>query len=150
MTKIKLTNRKTPGFPNSEFQSNSGAASFNNNNNGNFHQTTGSLLYRPLSGQNASTTNDDYIDSQFQRPPSRIPTRSICLASFLCFAGSSLLVFGLMVLTGHMDAKFADRAWPMIIMGFLMFIPGAYHVRIAYYAHRGIPGYSFDDIPEFE
>jgi len=57
MTKIRLTNRKTAGSPNSEFQSNSGAASYNNNNNG-------SLLYRPLSGQNSSTTNDDYIDSQ--------------------------------------------------------------------------------------
>ncbi|ODN05271.1 Transmembrane protein [Orchesella cincta] len=143
MTKIRLTNRKAANSPNSEYPSNSGSASFNNNNNG-------SLLYRSLSGQNSSTTNDDYIDSQFQRPPSRIPTRSICLASFLCFAGSSLLVFGLLVLSGHLDAKFADRAWPMIIMGFLMFIPGAYHVRIAYYAHRGIPGYSFDDIPEFE
>lgn len=46
--------------------------------------------------------------------------------------------------------QFADRVWPMVIMGFLMFIPGAYHVRIAYYAYKGIPGYSFDDIPEFE
>ena len=31
-----------------------------------------------------------------------------------------------------------------------MFIPGAYHVRIAYYAYRKYPGFSFDDIPEFE
>lgn len=46
--------------------------------------------------------------------------------------------------------QFADRVWPMIIMGFLMFIPGAYHVRIAFYAYKGLPGYSFDDIPEFE
>jgi hypothetical protein len=31
-----------------------------------------------------------------------------------------------------------------------MFIPGAYHVRIAYYAFKGYIGYSFEDIPEFD
>ena len=31
-----------------------------------------------------------------------------------------------------------------------MFIPGAYHVRIAYYAYKGYDGYSYDDIPEFD
>jgi hypothetical protein len=31
-----------------------------------------------------------------------------------------------------------------------MFIPGAYHVRIAYYAFKGYEGYSYDDIPEFD
>lgn len=31
-----------------------------------------------------------------------------------------------------------------------MFIPGAYHVRVAILAYRKVPGYSFDDIPEFE
>jgi len=56
----------------------------------------------------------------------------------------------MMILTGHLDPKYAERVGPMIIMGFLMFIPGAYHVRIAYYAFKGTPGYSFDDIPEFE
>jgi hypothetical protein len=31
-----------------------------------------------------------------------------------------------------------------------MFLPGAYHVTIAYFAYRQYPGYSFDDIPEFD
>lgn len=30
-----------------------------------------------------------------------------------------------------------------------MFIPGAYHVRIAFLAFRGYEGFSFEDIPEF-
>lgn len=52
---------------------------------------------------------DTYINTilifQFQKPPARVPKRSICLATFLCFAGSSLLVFGLMVVSGELDAK---------------------------------------------
>jgi hypothetical protein len=46
--------------------------------------------------------------------------------------------------------QYADRTWPLIILGIIMFLPGAYHVRIAYYAYRQYPGYSFDDIPEFD
>ncbi len=46
--------------------------------------------------------------------------------------------------------QYADRTWPILILGIVMFIPGAYHVRIAYYAWHGYTGYSFQDIPEFE
>ena len=46
--------------------------------------------------------------------------------------------------------QYADRTWPVLIIGALMFIPGAYHVRIAYYAYKGYDGYSYDDIPEFD
>lgn len=38
----------------------------------------------------------------------------------------------------------------MLILGSLMFIPGFYHVRIAYYAWKGYRGYSFEDIPAFD
>lgn len=40
--------------------------------------------------------------------------------------------------------------WPVIILGVLMFIPGAYHMRVAILAYQKVPGYSFDDIPEFD
>ena len=46
--------------------------------------------------------------------------------------------------------QYADRTYPMLILGSLMFIPGFYHVRIAYYAWKGYRGYSFDDIPDFD
>nr|CAD7404374.1 unnamed protein product [Timema cristinae] len=48
----------------------------------------------------------------------------------------------------HTRENYADRTWPMIILGALMFIPGVYHIRIAYCAFRRYPGYSFADIPE--
>jgi len=31
-----------------------------------------------------------------------------------------------------------------------MFIPGSYHVHLAYNAWKGNSGYSYDDIPEFD
>lgn len=46
--------------------------------------------------------------------------------------------------------QYSDRMWPVIILGALMFIPGAYHMRVAILAYQKVPGYSFDDIPEFD
>lgn len=40
------------------------------------------------------------------------------------------------------------RALPMLIVGTLLALPGAYHVRIAWYAYRGVPGFTYDMIPE--
>ncbi|VEN61557.1 unnamed protein product [Callosobruchus maculatus] len=96
------------------------------------------------------THDQCFTDAQFQAPAQKIPWKAIILATMLLIVGTTLLVFGSMVLTGHIVLQYPDRMWPMIILGALMFIPGAYHVRIAYYAYKNVPGYSFDDIPEFE
>lgn len=94
--------------------------------------------------------NDDFLDIQFQKPPPKFPKKAIALATLLFIVGSILLVIGSLLLTGYIDAKYGDRTWPVLILGSLMFIPGFYHVRIAYYAYKGYVGYSYDDIPEFE
>lgn len=95
-------------------------------------------------------TDNGFIDAQFASPAQKIPWKAIFLATMLLVVGTFLLVFGSLVVSGHVALNYADRMWPMIILGLLMFIPGAYHVRIAYYAYKEVPGYSFDDIPEFE
>eukprot|EP00050_Salpingoeca_kvevrii_P010324 m.7700 g.7700 ORF g.7700 m.7700 type:complete len:55 (-) comp2790_c0_seq1:45-209(-) len=46
--------------------------------------------------------------------------------------------------------QYSDRWLPMAILGGLMFIPGSYHTYLAYYAWQGAPGYTFDDIPDFD
>ncbi|XP_063433585.1 transmembrane protein 230-like [Mytilus galloprovincialis] len=94
--------------------------------------------------------DDGFIDLQFQRPPPKIPYKAISLATVLFVIGTVLLVIGSMLLTGYIDAKYGDRTWPVIILGAIMFIPGAYHVRLACYAYKGYDGYSYDDIPEFD
>lgn len=97
-----------------------------------------------------SATDNGFVDAQFITPTQAIPWKSIILATSLLIVGSFLLIFGCFVVSGHINLNYSDRMWPMIILGVLMFIPGAYHVRIAYYAYKQVPGYSFDDIPEFD
>ncbi|XP_068745362.1 transmembrane protein 230-like [Montipora capricornis] len=96
-------------------------------------------------------SNDDgYIDAQFIKPPPKIPWKAIFLAIFLFSVGTMLLIVGSLLFTGYFDVKYADRTYPLLILGSLMFIPGFYHVRIAYYAWKGYRGYSFEDIPNFD
>ncbi|CAG2238783.1 Transmembrane protein 230 [Mytilus edulis] len=105
------------------------------------------LLRRKLQPYKRSAlrnVDDGFIDLQFQRPPPKIPYKAISLATVLFVIGTVLLVIGSMLLTVW------DRTWPVIILGAIMFIPGAYHVRLACYAYKGYDGYSYDDIPEFD
>ncbi|XP_041368287.1 transmembrane protein 230-like [Gigantopelta aegis] len=94
--------------------------------------------------------DDGYIDLQFQKPPPKVPYKAILLATVLFVGGSVLIIIGALLLTGYIDAQYSDRTWPVLLIGGVMFIPGFYHVRIAYYAYKGYTGYSYDDIPEFE
>ncbi|XP_011494787.1 PREDICTED: transmembrane protein 230 isoform X2 [Ceratosolen solmsi marchali] len=95
-------------------------------------------------------TDNGFVDSQFTTPPIKIPWKAISLATLLFVGGTVMLVIGSLIVSGQIDTKYSDRMWPIIILGILMFIPGAYHVRVAVQAYRKIPGYSFDDIPEFD
>ncbi|XP_031562262.1 transmembrane protein 230-like [Actinia tenebrosa] len=103
------------------------------------------VKYYKLSGE-----DDGYVDAQFIKPPPKVPLKAICLAAVLFSVGTILLVVGSLLFTGHFNVKYADRTYPLLILGSLMFIPGFYHVRLAYYAWKGYKGYSYDDIPDFD
>ncbi|XP_024154451.1 transmembrane protein 230 isoform X2 [Oryzias melastigma] len=96
-----------------------------------------------------AASDDGYIDLQFQRSPPKIPYNAIALAIFLFLIGSLLIIFGALLLTGTIKVENPDRTIPVIIIGVLVFLPGFYHLRIAYYAAKGYRGYSYDDIPDF-
>ncbi|XP_037092442.1 transmembrane protein 230-like isoform X2 [Pollicipes pollicipes] len=91
-----------------------------------------------------------FCDEQFQTVRKPIPWKSIFLASFLFAGGTTLLVMGSLLVSGFFDERYADRTWPLIVLGLIMFVPGAYHVRMAYLAYIGYDGYSFEDIPSFD
>ena len=46
--------------------------------------------------------------------------------------------------------QYKDRTWPLILIGTLVFLPGFYHLRIAYWAWKGDKNFSFSDIPDLD
>ncbi|XP_076368543.1 transmembrane protein 230-like isoform X4 [Tachypleus tridentatus] len=96
-----------------------------------------------------SQIDDGFVDLQFEKPQVKIPWKAITLAVFLFVVGIVLIIIGSLLLTGYIDAKHTESTWILIVLGSLMFIPGGYHVGIVYYAYCSYPGYSYDDIPDF-
>ncbi|KAM8974863.1 transmembrane protein 230 isoform 2-T2 [Pelodytes ibericus] len=98
-----------------------------------------------------SDTDEGYIDLQFKRSPPKIPYKAIALATVLFMIGTLLIVIGSLLLAGYISKGDGnERAIPVLIIGILVFLPGFYHLRIAYYASKGYRGYSYEDIPDFD
>ncbi|XP_039657966.1 transmembrane protein 230b [Perca fluviatilis] len=103
-----------------------------------------------------ASDDDGYIDLQFKRSPPKVPYKAIALATVLFLIGSLLIIIGSLLLAGYFGVtvsirnRHSDRTVPVLIIGILVFLPGIYHLRIAYYASRGYRGYSYDDIPDFD
>ncbi|KAG5272261.1 hypothetical protein AALO_G00163410 [Alosa alosa] len=95
-------------------------------------------------------SDEGYIDLQFKRGPPKVPYKAIALATFLFLIGSLLIIIGGLLLSGYIHVSDPNRTIPVLIIGVLVFLPGFYHLRIAYYASKGYRGYSYDDIPDFD
>ncbi|XP_072963186.1 uncharacterized protein [Typha angustifolia] len=93
-----------------------------------------------------SISEDDDILAGPRAIENRPPVKEIAFAV-------ALLVFGsLAVFSGSLmavDRVGGDRAHGVFfaILGAIMFIPGFYYTRIAYYAYKGYKGFSFSTIP---
>ncbi len=72
-----------------------------------------------------------------------MPWRAVLLTGFLTVAGLALFIAGF-----ALQATGAAHALPLLVLGALLFLPGAYHAVLAYKAARGAPGYTFDALPE--
>lgn len=92
----------------------------------------------------------DYRDEQFTEPEPKIPVKSIVLAVVLFLIGSVMLTLAGLLLGGIFGDVPDVSATPLLIIGLITFVPGFYHVRIAYYAFRGYNGYSYFDIPHYD
>ncbi|KAI8066320.1 UPF0414 transmembrane protein C20orf30-like protein [Gongronella butleri] len=88
---------------------------------------------------------------QFIQPKPKIPWKAIGLATLLFSVGSMLIVLGVMIKLGYITSDvWLDRGIPFLVLGSIMFIPGAYHLYLAYYAYHETPGYDFSMIPEWD
>ena len=85
---------------------------------------------------------------QFEKAKIKIPYKSIALALILFISGSTILIISLIniFITGSNNGL----NHTCLILGVVMLIPGAYHVRIAIGAYNESPGYSYDLIPDFD
>ncbi|KAJ8286531.1 hypothetical protein GJAV_G00040210 [Gymnothorax javanicus] len=111
--------------------------------------TTGNPLSK-VKYSRVAESEDGYIDLQFKKSPPKVPYKAIALAAFLFLIGSLLIIIGTLLLTGYIEVTHPDRTVPVLIIGILVFLPGFYHLRIAYYASKGYRGYSYEDIPDFD
>jgi hypothetical protein len=92
----------------------------------------------------------DYHDDQFEDTTVKVPVKSICVAIILFVVGTIFLTLGSLMLAGVIKQGGGSfRAAPLMIIGSMVFIPGAYNVRTAYCAWKGYHGYSFSDIAGF-
>ncbi|XP_028764717.1 transmembrane protein 230-like [Neltuma alba] len=116
--------------------------------------TRRNVRYSPL-----ATDEDNLIETSLDRPfdprfdfspkaLDKVPWKSIALALFLLFLGTTLLVISFFVFTGHMGGE-RSQAYGLLVLGILSFLPGFYETRTAYYAWRGAKGYSFSAIPAY-
>ncbi|BBN14556.1 transmembrane protein 230 [Marchantia polymorpha subsp. ruderalis] len=116
---------------------------------------------RPHVRYSALSTQDDFRDRDLPRRAygqedlryrfelhEDIPWKSIALAIFLLAFGSLFLVVSHFIFTQHMGGD-SGQAYGFLVLGILLFLPGFYETRIAYYAWRGYKGFSFSKIPAY-
>lgn len=76
----------------------------------------------------------------------RPPIKEIALAVALLVFGTLGIVLGVIMAVNKVGG---DRAHGLFfaILGGILFLPGFYYTRIAYYAYKGYKGFSFSNIP---
>ncbi|KAG8372356.1 hypothetical protein BUALT_Bualt12G0057600 [Buddleja alternifolia] len=74
------------------------------------------------------------------------PIKEIALAVALLVFGALGIVLGIAMAVNKVGG---DRAHGIFfaILGGILFLPGFYYTRIAYYAYKGYKGFSFSNIP---
>jgi hypothetical protein len=80
--------------------------------------------------------------------PKEVPWKSIVLALFLLAFGTLFLILAHFLYSEHMEGEM-EQVYGFLILGVLLFLPGFYETRIAYYSWRGAKGYRFSQIPAY-
>jgi hypothetical protein len=93
------------------------------------------------------TTAHEDLRYRFELPE-EVPWKSIALAVFLLAFGSLFLAISHFIYTEHMEGD-SSQAYGFLVLGVLLFLPGFYETRIAYYSWRGYKGYTYSRIPAY-
>lgn len=101
--------------------------------------------YKPL---RAVDDERNEHDSRFDDIEEDIPWGAIGLAVFLTLFGIVSFVLAWLHVTQRLLGK-EQAEFGFTLLGALTFIPGAYHLWLAYGAWRGYRGYSYSRIPQY-
>ncbi|CAN6915329.1 unnamed protein product, partial [Brassica oleracea] len=93
-----------------------------------------------------SISDEDMMIETSYTVNNRPPVKEIALAVALLVFGALGIVSGFFMAYNRVGG---DRGHGIffIVLGCLLFIPGFYYTRIAYYAYKGYQGFSFSNIP---
>ncbi|KAF4366384.1 hypothetical protein CsatB_023256 [Cannabis sativa] len=93
-----------------------------------------------------SITDEDIMMGTSYTVNNRPPIKEIALAVALLFFGTLGIVLGIFMAYNRIGGDRAHGSF-FAILGAILFIPGFYYTRIAYYAYKGYKGFSFSNIP---
>ncbi|XP_010539402.1 PREDICTED: transmembrane protein 230-like [Tarenaya hassleriana] len=93
-----------------------------------------------------SISDEDIMVGTSYTVNNRPPIKEISLAVALLVFGTLGIVSGVLMAYNKVGG---DRAHGLFftILGCILFIPGFYYTRIAYFAYKGYKGFSFSNIP---
>ncbi|WZZ02674.1 hypothetical protein YC2023_088595 [Brassica napus] len=99
-----------------------------------------------------SISDEDLMIGTSYTVSNRPPVKEISLAVSLLLFGILGIVSGFFMAYNRVGGDRGhgtrdDFRIFFIVLGCLLFIPGFYYTRIAYYAYKGYKGFSFSNIP---
>ena len=108
---------------------------------------SGSSYARLVEADASASDADAWAHETAPLPPPPFPTREVATAVLLLAAGTTFLTLSAYAVRGRLPGAAPGAGWGFLVLGLLAALPGFYVTRVAYYAARGRPGFSWDDIP---
>ncbi|XP_057418997.1 uncharacterized protein LOC130713227 [Lotus japonicus] len=93
-----------------------------------------------------SIRDEDIMVESSYTASDNAPIKEIALAVALLFFRILGIIIGSLMAYNHVGDDNAHGLF-FAILGMMLFIPGFYYTRIAYYAYKGYQGFSFSNIP---
>ncbi|CAK8564067.1 unnamed protein product [Lathyrus sativus] len=93
-----------------------------------------------------SISDEDVMMETSYTANNKPPIKEIGLAIALLVFGTLGIIIGSIMAYNHVGGDTAHGLF-FAILGSVLFIPGFYYTRIAYYAYKGYKGFSFSNIP---
>ncbi|XP_050374024.1 uncharacterized protein LOC126791590 [Argentina anserina] len=93
-----------------------------------------------------SITDEDIMMETSYTVNNKPPIKEIALAIALLVTGTLGIIIGSLMAYNRVGGDKAHGLF-FAILGGILFIPGSYYTRIAYYAYKGYKGFSFANIP---